>query len=399
VAVTRGVTAVIGHPKRLAEGEAKALAGADPGSLVNTAKLRNTPPPDSPLFRRVERFALQSVARSFLPTERVANCLRVATNDHVSIHHNIAKDSYGYRNLQTCGSIWMCPVCQGKISEKRRVDLTQALLNWKEQGGTAVLMTLTVQHRKSDSYSKSLDGLGNSFRTFLNGRICKRALSSMGVRGRIRALEVTYGENGWHPHFHVLFFLEGSLSDSMLSHFESLFLDLWKTACVSSGLNKPNSHGCQLQNGTYAAQYVTKWGLEQEMTKGHIKNSKSGYSPNDLLRAHIGSYKGDGISLAPGQARALFTEYALHMKGKKQLHFSRGLRDLLGLGVELTDQELVDQVEIQEVLFAKIPLSMWKIILKAEQRAEVLESCKHGTDFFFDFCINIWEKYQMEWKS
>jgi len=185
----------------------------------------------------------------------------------------------------------------------------------------------------------------------------------------------------------------------MLLHFESVALDLWKSSCVASGLNIPNSHGCTLKDGTYAAQYVSKWGIESEITKGHIKKSKENYSPNDLLRFELGTYEGKAKPLSPGQARALFIEYASCMKGKKQLHWSRGLRDLLALGEEKTDQELVDEVEIQEELFAKIPLSMWKIILKAEKRAEVLESCKQGIVFFHDYCIDLWLQYQKDYTT
>ena len=30
-------------------------------------------------------------------------------------------------------------------------------------------------------------------------------------------------------------------------------------------------HGLDLQDGSYAEQYVSKWGLPEEMSKGHIK--------------------------------------------------------------------------------------------------------------------------------
>ena len=30
-------------------------------------------------------------------------------------------------------------------------------------------------------------------------------------------------------------------------------------------------HGLDLRNGYYAEQYVSKWGIEDEVTKGHTK--------------------------------------------------------------------------------------------------------------------------------
>ena len=35
-------------------------------------------------------------------------------------------------------------------------------------------------------------------------------------------------------------------------------------------------HGLDLADGTYADQYIGKWGVEHEMTKGHIKKGKEG---------------------------------------------------------------------------------------------------------------------------
>ena len=33
-------------------------------------------------------------------------------------------------------------------------------------------------------------------------------------------------------------------------------------------------HGLHLQAGNEAGNYVSKWGLEHEMTKGHVKKGK-----------------------------------------------------------------------------------------------------------------------------
>jgi len=257
-----------------------------------------------------------------------------------------------------------------------------------------LLLTLTVRHKVTDSYDKSLTGLVSAYRKFLNRRTGKNLFSIMGVCGRIRALESTFGVNGWHPHFHVLLFIKDSIPANLVSLHEKTLSDLWRSACFSSGLAATNSHGCTLKDGSAASQYITKWGLESEITKSHIKKSKENYSPNDLLRFEIGTYSGTALPLQPGQARVLYREYAYTMKGKRQLVWSDGLRDLLGLRHEKSDSDLIDEVEDQEVLFVRIPNSMWKVILSAERRAEVLESCRLGLDAFFSYCKSIWLEYQ-----
>ena len=57
-------------------------------------------------------------------------------------------------------------------------------------------------------------------------------------------------------------------------------------ACEKAGLDQPSyEHGLDLRNGQKAASYVAKWGLEHEMTKGHMKKGKTdSKTPFDLLR-------------------------------------------------------------------------------------------------------------------
>lgn len=373
-------------------GERQATSGGFSASLGIYAKSRLGPPPpldhETPVFRRLERFALQSQIAKYLPEQRVKTCLRNPIGDHVDVKHNRQKDSYGFRNLETCGSVWMCPVCAAKISEKRRIELSAGIANWHDQGGKVIMMTITVQHNLRTAYKKTLAELQTAYESFLRSKPVRRLLDGMGVAGRIRALETTYGENGWHPHFHILMFVKSD--DIHLDQSQALLLNQWKLACKRKGMQTPNGHGLQLHDGAYAAAYVSKWGLESEMTKGHIKKSKTGYSPFDLARFDLGNYSGTAKPLSPGQAKTLFQEYAYCMKGKRQLVWSDGLRDLLGLKPEKTDKELVDEVDEQEILFVRIPLPMWKIILKAEKRGEVLESCKLGLDSFYAYCKKIY---------
>ena len=80
--------------------------GRPPG--IN-AKLRAAPV--NPMVRRVERFALQSVARDILPTSRTAKCLRIRAYDKdVQVWKSKNHKTASYAGLQTCGSVWVCPV-------------------------------------------------------------------------------------------------------------------------------------------------------------------------------------------------------------------------------------------------------------------------------------------------
>ena len=111
----------------------------------------------------------------------------------------------------------------------------------------------------------------------------KRLIETYGIVGRIRAFEVTYGENGFHPHFHILLFTE-----RFLNHLPCLkrFIAFGSIVVSLKGLGEPSlKHGVRVDVADEAiGDYVAKWGLDSEMTKGHVKRSKTGYSMTDLLR-------------------------------------------------------------------------------------------------------------------
>src|SRR6266849_5900961 len=70
---------------------------------------------------RLLKWALQAEARAILPNERIAYCLRqvnpIAAG--VEVYHSPEHRRAHYGGLFVCGSIWMCPICAAKISERR----------------------------------------------------------------------------------------------------------------------------------------------------------------------------------------------------------------------------------------------------------------------------------------
>jgi len=131
--------------------------------------VRNNEPLSSPMAGRVQRFALQSVARSILPQSRTARCLRVRAHDQdVAVWKSLTHGTATYRGLQTCGSVWTCPVCAAKIAERRRGELVQAMELHKSQGGFVSLLTLTTPHQRGDDLAALLKQQGAALQAFLN---------------------------------------------------------------------------------------------------------------------------------------------------------------------------------------------------------------------------------------
>ena len=361
-------------------------------------KLRNPPPPPEPNMdaaARLKRWSRQAAAKDIVKG-RLNLCCRTVLPDKKNVDvWESKKHTFSYGGLIVCGSVWVCPVCATKITEKRRHELAQAMATTKVQGGSALLLTLTVPHYGHHRIKNTLDGLTDAYRRFTNRKPFKRAAGLLGVFGRVKTTEVTYGPNGWHPHLHVLLFINAPVTPGTLRLVKADLLDQWKSACVSAGLPEPNKHGLSLDDGSKAAQYVSKWGMENEMTKGHLKTARTNdhLSPFGLLDLHVDRSSASSDfqrDIAP-QAGALFYMYAKAFKGKQQLVWSRGLRSRLGLGQEKTDEELAAAQDQDADLFAQIPLEMWAVILQANKRGEVLEVCKQGVPAFMRYCKELCE--------
>jgi hypothetical protein len=321
---------------------------------------------------RVQRFALQSVARSILPKTRTAKCMRIPTGPRdIQVWQSRANHTTSYSGLQTCGSVWTCPVCAAKIAERRRVELLHAIDTHKAAGGALSLLTLTTPHQRGDNLAALLEQQGKALQGFLRDRKVKEVFAEMGYLGQVRALEVTHGRrsdrnNGWHPHFHILQFHQVAGREADRKDWTARLYLRWVVYCEKAGLGTPSfRHGIKLDDGTKARQYVTKWGLEDEMTKGHTKKAKAGgETPFDLLRAFLDDKE-------DGQAAALFREFAECFRGKRQLSWSNGLKARFKME-EKTDEQISQEHLENAFLLGEITIDQWRDVCKVNGRVTVL---------------------------
>jgi hypothetical protein len=378
----KGANSHLHHSARAAAGQderkrsAHGLTGGSAGALGSNAKLRATF--GDRMESRLQRFALQSVARSILPESRTAKCLRIrAHNSDVQVWKSKEHGTTSYAGLQTCGSVWACPVCSAKIAERRRVELLDAMDMHKAQGGSVSLLTLTTPHQRGDNLVELLAQQGTALQSFLRDRKVREVFSEMGYLGQVRALEVTHGRksarnNGWHPHFHILQFHQVKGSEADRKDWTARLYLRWVAYCQKAGLGTPSyAHGIKLDDGMKAAQYVTKWGLEDEMTKGHTKKGKAGgESPFDLLRAVL-------ADKTDRQAAALFKEFADGFRGKNQLSWTRGLKARFMVD-EKTDDQLAEEKDDRAVLLGLLTVDQWRDVLKVDGRGPLLDIAAKG---------------------
>lgn len=331
---------------------------------------------------RAERYALKSVVNLIFPKSETAKCSRAKVpGKPILILKDSERQKAFYAGLRRCGSVWWCPLCAAKIAERRRAELSAAMITAKSMGWHVSLMTCTVPHGLGDDVNLILEQMRSSWRRLSTGRAGKAVRKELGFEGTIRTLEVTHGANGFHPHFHILIFSSRNVSPSV---FEYFFTPLWQDACVKSGLPCPsNERGLRVDDGSWAAKYASKWGLEDEMVKGHMKASKgvSGMTPWDMLR--------DVLKNRSERSRALFFVYAKAFKGQRQLYWSNGLKAKLAVE-DVTDLELVAMQQENASELAELTANQWRLVLKTRSESAVLDLAERSPHDLPDFLTALW---------
>lgn len=339
---------------------------------------------------RLVQYALQSRARELLPKERVSTCLRcrVTKEKPVSVKYNKSRKKAHYDNVQRCGWVWGCPVCASKITEKRKVEVKKAMDSHQSNGGGCYMLTLTIPHYMGDNLKLLLSGLSVAMKHFFNGtRKSKAIWADMGKIGHIRALEVTYGSNGWHPHFHVMIFTKEPLKSG---YNLTPLIELWQNACRLAKLPIPSfEHGLDWKKGNYS-EYVTKWGMESEITKGHVKQGRLGsLTAWDMLRASM--FQLDPKAEKMGK---LFQEFAISFRKQRQLVWSRGLKEMFGIN-DQTDEQLADETDKQAHDVMPLYDMVWSLICRYHRRADLLHCVEYdqqkGTNTAHDLIMMLAE--------
>jgi len=330
-----------------------------------------------PAFFRSEKFALQRVAARLLrPLStkkgrdfRVGQCFRsvVDPSKSVGIYKSIEHGKCHYGGVMQCGSVWVCPVCASKITERRSQLIEQAIESHKAAGGDVLLVTFTAPHTREQSLSDLLQGFKKAEEGFQKTRAIVDLKKTIGFIEPIKSLEITYGHsNGWHPHSHQLWFVKAGIDTKTL---KNKLYPHWKRYCEKRGLEAPSlKHGIDVRNGLNAAQYVSKmgWSLGKEVAKGHTKKGRSGnFAPFDLLQEHR--------ETRSDWSKARFQEYAQSTFGLQYISRFPKLQALYDLGKDLSDEEIAAAQEDQSVKLGELPLNMWRKVVFYDLVAAVLE--------------------------
>lgn len=334
---------------------------------------------------RAERYACQSVAKKALPNERVGICLRNRIvkkgedrYEDIKVWKHRKTHKAFYSGLAVCGSVWICPVCAAKISERRRKEMEIAFDTHKKEDGKIALLTLTFSHKKNDRLIDMMENFGQATQKLFRGREFSEIRDEMGLIGRIRVYEVTHGFNGFHPHVHIALFYTNDIDLNLI---KNRMYQLWERACFKSGLITSRKHGLDLQDGKEAEAYLSKhgnWSIEQELSKAHIKKAKNeSMTPFDFLREYLKNEDEKYLRL--------FQEYAECFKGKRQVQWSKGLKKRFIID-DKSDEELAKEKTEEADVLGILTYEDWKQILRTDSRSKLLDRIER---FGFDTAIKL----------
>ena len=331
-------------------------------------------------YDRLLKWELQDVARRYLPSgHRLANCHRVRREDSsVQLRMSEERQKAFYSGLQTCGLVWLCPVCAPKIQAVRAGELEQAIDQAEAEGLLVDLVTLTLPHRRGQSLKELEAVLRQAYRSMQNSRGYRDLRASVGLVGTVASEELTWGpETGWHPHLHILRFRRsgGMSRRGKLTAADMRLFELWRSAVERRGWESPNMRGFSVQDGSHAHQYVQKlarpeeaftWGLPDEMARSHTKRGRGErYTPFDLLRM--------GAEGVEGPWKGLWREYAGVYKGRQQLRWSKGLRERLAVGSLGTDEQIAESVGESWTWARDLDRDDWALVRRHKARGVLLQ--------------------------
>ena len=357
------------------------------------------------------------------------------------------KGRTSFFGLQTCKNPWVCPHCVAIQMKKYRERIAAAIELQKEKGYVGIMITFTIPHIRPQSCKEVTKVLYDSFsdcfkNAHKNRETAEGDFRSCGVfntffhdceiKDYVRVCEHTHGANGWHPHFHCIFWLPKRNVQKVLQYEETLkerwdkavaktYQKYWKkNGTILSDSSKrllidlknkqTKDYGAQSlwisKNGekvvvANSAAYLTGWTIDKELTGLQYKTARKHrngkhYTPHELLELAM---KGDK------QAEAFFIDYLLTVTQKpvhQRVNFSRtGLCGAVKTYMQQQEFRAIikkKQEESQEewAVFAWFTRNEWFTISQSDKFTNAIENIAYlcsinRKDLLAEFLLKVFD--------
>lgn len=256
--------------------------------------------------------------------------------------------SMGWTWLVRCASVWFCPVCAPKVMSRRRQELQKGIEIFQRQNFYFAFVTLTIPHARDVPLIEYMEKLKSVLKEFRGGEAWDEFKKRIGMRGYIRAQEVTCGKKtGWHPHYHELLVLEKKLTKAEQKELTDFLKKRWVQLCIKHGITPPEKerdhlrHGVDVRCGSdpISQEYLAKtvsWELSSLTTKAARDDKR--FQPLALASMLTDP---EATEKEKKWAAHLWSEYMIGMYGRVAVYWSPGLKRFCGIP-ELSDAKLIE---------------------------------------------------------
>ena len=365
---------------------------------------------------RRRRYELRDTMQHLTARDRLKGCGRKRVTPEVQV--KLGTRGAGYAGLSYCESIWSCPTCSAVIRSQRADEIQRAVASHITGGGGALFITMTLPHGKKDPLRGLLKQVTQGWGKIMNRRSGRDWRDRLGLLGYIRAVEVTHGANGWHPHLHLLVLTETPVLSDTRAAFGAWLTSQWVTYTSDRAWKATGGKwGVDVQDVTgsdgvtkYVAKVQDACGsdrvLGSEISRADLKTGRGrhGKTPFELL-SDVTEYRADATLVPDGRHErrigALWREYEEETAGLSALRWSPGLRDRLDVP-EISDAELLASVDlgddVQTVM--RIPAADWHVLVVSGQRGRLLDVVETiGPDAARTFVQDTVLAYLQDWAA
>jgi len=284
-------------------------------------------------YRYERRAALQTISGH----TRLKRCGRIGLGQ-VSI--GLTGNSAHFSKLETCGNVWLCPVCSAKILTKRQLEISEAIAEWANQGNHFVFETLTVAHPGWMTLAAARKAAFTAFAKTNGGRFAELH-KSHGQRGYFKVAEITCGSNGWHVHIHILRFIDKWLDSAELADWHSQVFAKWADTLESLGHARPQAKYQDVQQlnieDDFSGYFTKSFDNPRDMAKALKSPSQRGKTPWELLDVALADPDSPELELWREFERSTFRMH--------QISWARGFRKSLGLGDTKPDADVASETD------------------------------------------------------
>ena len=245
---------------------------------------------------------------------------------------------------------------------RRAREITAAVERAQGMGHSVVMPSYTMPHKAGEPLEVTLGYLQAAWRRMWGGRWAEAFHARYDVVGAIRALEVTYGENGWHPHYHQVVFMRLPAVEADLVE---LWIDLYRRWCECvegvCGRRPSFKNGVDVRpvaDADAVGDYVADgagWSVGSELACSPVKVARGGTSVTMFNLLGAAAMWGDA------DARDLWLEYERATAKRHAVQASKGLMDFYGVE-EADDDQAAAPEAVTVVASVQVDVTDWVVM-------------------------------------